>query len=124
MAFCMSRLSTEYCTPSTWSPAHQNGTFRRRVGFIPRLRFPKIESCSDAMTERCTQLIGMPEASCGKRPPELRSGLLLSFAVELSFSEVLTRGSTPLTQRAGGRYGARELAAESILAFMLARSNS
>src|SRR6202171_2016796 len=75
------------------------------------------------MTERCTHSIGMPEASYGKRRPELKSGLLLSFAVELSFSEVPTRGFAPLTQRAGGRYGSRNLAEESIPPFMRPSSN-
>src|ERR1022692_865631 len=124
MAFCMSRRSTEYCTPSTWSQAHQSGNFRRRVRFIPRLRSPQIESCSDAMTEKCTHWIGMPEASYGNRQRVLRSGLLLSFTVGLSFSEVRTRGFTPLTQGAGGRYGSRNLAEESIPVFMRPRNNS
>ena len=67
-AFCMSRLSTECCTPSTCSPAHQNGNFRRQVRFIPRLRFPKIESCSDAMTAKCMHWIGSTGSKLWEAP--------------------------------------------------------
>ena len=55
-------------------------------------------------------LTGAPVASCGKLRPKLRSGCLLSFEVELSFSEVLTREFTQLTQVPGERYGPRNLA--------------
>ena len=120
----MSRLSAAYCMPSTRLQADQNGNFRRRVKFIPRPRFPEIESCSGAMTGKSTPLIGMPDTGCGKRRAKLKSGLLRWFAVESSFSGVRTRGFTPLTQRVGGHGGSRNLAGESIPLFMPPSSNS
>src|SRR5207245_4500526 len=87
-AYCMSRLSAAYCMPSTRLQADQNGNFRRRVKFIPRPRFPEIESCSGAMTGKSTPLIGMPDTGCGKRRAKLKSGLLRWFAVESSVSGV------------------------------------
>ena len=73
------------------------------------------------MTAKCTRLIGMPEASCGKRRPELKSGLLRSFASGVVFfgsadAQVYAvdaaSGRTRWVQKLGGRIYSTIYAAE------------